>query len=351
MYKDYHQVLGVDKNATPDQIKAAYKKLAKQYHPDVNKGDGAEDNFKAVNEAYQKLSDPNYKEPFNPFKGNQRGRTRNPFNPFEGMPNFNNFRNDNWNSYDYHYNPPVPQRGKDISANSPLTVKEAYFGCKKKVEYYRNIKCNSCTGNNQTYISCTNCGGHGMVEHILQQGNSFFQSTSVCPKCKGSGQILEHSCLVCGDNKVIKKKETIEINIPKFSTIGTKLRVKGFGEMGVNNGDYGDFYLIVNDILPWESFYVEQGMLQTKLYINPIEAMLGIKTDIKLPSGENIEIEVEPMTRDKEMVFIDEQGLFKLPGSTERGFLALNIEYMYPTELTEKQIELLDSFMEIERLK
>lgn len=307
-----YEVLGVEKTATQDQIKKAYRKLAIKYHPDKNPGDkDAEQMFKKVADAYAILSDQTKRSNYDHFGdpngnpnlfggfsggGNPFGSGRNPFdifgqmfgggNPFEGMGGFNRARSNVKKS-------DMPADGKDIINKLNITLEECYKGATKEITIDNFTLCNHCHGKGGDTEDCPVC--HGTGQMTRQQGNMFFSTT--CGRCGGQGFIAKNRCSNCNGVGFTSTKETKKINIPPSIDNGTKMRLTNYGYPGINGGQHGDLYLIIN-ILGDDKFTRLNNDLVTVQRISYSDAIngntipidiWGQKVNIRIPSQYNFE--------------------------------------------------------------
>ena len=261
--KDYYQILGVNKNATQDEIKKAYRKLSKQYHPDVNPE--GEDKFKEVVEAYDTLSDENKRKQYdnpNPFGGG------NPFDMFNEMMNQKRQRS----------KPKV----KDKILKVTLSPEESYHGVEKEVTYKSKHSCEMCDGTGGDKNMCTTCSGHGVLQQRV--GTGFFTQIveTQCPTCRGKGSIVVNPCYNCNGEGSIDKFNTVRINIPKGVDSGDFLRVGGKGDF--INGMQGDLLIQINMT---KNKYEKVGNdLVLKLELSPIDMILNKVITINHPDGD-----------------------------------------------------------------
>ena len=255
--RDYYEVLGVSKNASEDEIKRAYKKLARKYHPDMNPGDKeAEEKFKEVNEANEVLSDPEKKARYDQFGfagvdpsygagagggaysagGFDFGDLGDIFGSFFGG-GFGGGRR----------NPNAPQRGESIRASLSVEFTEAAFGCEKSITIDRFEQCPTCKGKGcapgTTPEVCTQCHGTGTVTQAQRTPFGMMQSQTVCPKCRGKGQIIHQPCPDCRGAGVVRKRRTIQVNIPAGIDNGQTISLRGQGHSGKNGGPAGDLLI------------------------------------------------------------------------------------------------------------
>jgi molecular chaperone DnaJ len=294
--QDYYEVLGVSRNASNEEIKREFRKLAKLYHPDRNREQGAEDKFKEINEAYQVLSDPEKRSRYDRY-----GRV----DVAEGFPDFGfGGLGDIFESFFGGFGTPfgrtaqrVPQRGDSLQSHLTLSFNEAVFGCGKEVEIQRIEFCPSCHGigsepgtNPET---CSDCRGTGQVKRIQQSIFGRFTHITTCSRCGGSGTVISNPCSQCKGKGRIKVKRKIMVRIPAGVDDGQRLRLDGEGSAGVYGGPPGDLYVTFS-VKPHNLFHRDGSDILYELPINFAQAALGDevrvpsldgKVDLKIPAG------------------------------------------------------------------
>ena len=249
--RDYYEVLGLSKGASQDDIKKAYRTLAKKYHPELNKEPGAEEKFKEINEAYETLSDEQKKarydqygfdDPTQGFGGGAGGAGFGGFGGFEDI--INSFFGGGRRSSN------GPSQGGDVEKTLNITFEEAVFGCKKRIRVTVDDECMACGGSGAAsrndVKTCQKCGGRGRV--IMRQ-QTIFGYTNVeaaCPDCGGKGKIITKKCPECNGKGRVRRTKDVEVNIPAGILTGMTIRVPGAGEAGFNGGPNGDLYLKIN---------------------------------------------------------------------------------------------------------
>ena len=254
MSKDYYETLGVDKGATPDEIKSAYRKLAKKYHPDLNKDNAeAAQKFKEVNEAYQVLSDDQKRQQydtygpdaFNGQGGAYQGGFGGGFGGFDMGDIFDSFFGGGRQRQNTG-----PQRGADMRISLKLDFEEAAFGCKKEINMSRHEKCPDCGGSGAakgtSRKTCPNCGGTGQIRTQQNTILGSFTNITTCPRCNGEGTIVETPCPTCKGRGNVPKQRKISVNIPAGIDDGQILTMHGEGECGARGGDYGDLKIYIS---------------------------------------------------------------------------------------------------------
>lgn len=292
--KDYYEVLGVDKNASEDEIKSAYRRLAKKYHPDINKTDEAASKFKEINEAYEVLGDSKKRANYdqfgsaegNPFGG---GGARGGFGDFfGGGGGFGDIFGDIFSAFGGRGERQTRVKGQDINISSELTFEEAAFGCEKEVTISRHDKCSACKGtgakNGSEFTTCRECNGTGRVRF---QQNTLFGTTireAQCPKCNGRGKIVKEKCPECNGKGEQKVTKTIKIKFPAGIDNGQTLRMRGEGNSGGVGGENGDLNIKVY-VKPHKILVRKDNDLLLDLYLPFTTTILGGKVEIPTLQG------------------------------------------------------------------
>ena len=319
--KDYYQILGINKNATQDEIKKAYRKLSKQFHPDVNP-DG-EDKFKEVAEAYDVLSDENKRQQYdnpNPF-GNGFGG--NPFDMFNDMVNNQRRRR--------------PPKAKDKTIKVTLTPEESFKGSEKDITYQYKDSCQMCSGTGGDKNMCHTCNGSGVLQQKV--GTGFFTQIveSTCPHCKGRGQIVVKPCMNCNGEGSIDRFQTIKINIPKSVDNGDFLRVNGKGDF--INGNQGDLLLQI-DISRTQYEKIGKDLV-FNLKLSPVDMILKSQHIIPHPNG-NLQINLPKGVSTEKPLRIKSKG-YITPNGVGDYYIKINVT---KEEITKEDTERLKNFLE-----
>ncbi|MBO8454312.1 MAG: DnaJ domain-containing protein, partial [Bacteroidetes bacterium] len=303
--RDYYEVLGVDKNATVDEIKKAYRKKAIQYHPDKNPGDKeAEEKFKEAAEAYSVLSDPDKRAKYDQFGHAGLGGQPGPdfsggfgdlndilrdlfgggFGGFSGFGGFGGFGGGNGRSSQSQR----VYKGRDIRVRVKMTLEEIARGAEKEISLERNVPCQDCGGkgarNSADIKPCPACKGTGQVKRVV---NGIFGQTvtySTCQQCGGEGKIVTNPCRTCGGTGLVRKKETVKVNIPAGVENGMQLTIRGGGHAAKNNGINGDLLVLIEEI-EHPDFKREGNNLTYAKVISVIDAMLGATVEIPCIDG------------------------------------------------------------------
>jgi molecular chaperone DnaJ len=357
--KDYYEILGIDKGATEEDVKKAFRKLAIKYHPDKNQGDKeAEEKFKEINEAYQVLSDPQKKAQYDQFGTadfNGQGG-------FEGFGGFNGFGGGGFSDIFGDIFGDVfsgggrrqkngPQRGADLEYNLNLSFEEAAFGVKKDIDIHRHETCETCDGNGAkpgtSPKTCDRCHGSGQVQARRNTPFGSFVSVTTCDKCHGEGKIIESPCPTCSGRGKIRKKKVVTINIPAGVDTGNTIPLRGEGEPGSKGGPSGDLYIHLR-VRPHKIFKREGFDIMCEVPVSFIRATLGGDINIPTLEGDTTHAILEG-TQPGTIVKLKGKGIPKLRGGG-RGDLYAEIKVEIPKKLTEKQrslmSELADEFGE-----
>ena len=361
--KDYYDILGVSKSATTDEIKKAFRKQARKHHPDAG---GSEDRFKEINEAYEVLSDAEKRKQYDQFGQYFGGNA--PSGPGPGGPGAGPFgggaqyqtvnMGDLGDLGDLFGNlfgggggfggatqaaaGRSARRGNDLQYDIQLTFEEALRGVSTKVEVKRAETCATCKGSGAkpgtAPVTCTTCGGTGHVS----QGQGMFGISRACPRCGGTGMMIENPCTTCKGKGSVLRVKPVTVNVPPGTTDGGKLRFKGKGEPGPAGGPAGDLY-VVTHIAP-HAFYARDGAdVWLELPVTMGEAALGTETTIPTPDGGKVKLKITAGTQDGAVLRITGKGAPKLKGKGT-GDLKVRVKVIVPEKLTVEQKELLKRF-------
>lgn len=294
--RDYYEVMGVARNASPEELKSAFRKLARQYHPDVNKSPDAEERFKEINEAYAVLSDSERRSVYDRFghdglsgMGGMPDFTTIDFSDlFEEFFGFGSTRRRSRNS---------PRRGPDLTYAVQLTFEEAIFGVEKEIEIARDEICETCRGSGAEPGSspqrCATCGGRGEVRTVRQTFLGSMVQVTTCPTCNGRGEVIQTHCHTCRGRGLERRTRRKVIPIPAGVDNGTQIRLAGEGQPGANGGPNGNLYLEIQ-VKPHKFFHRRQNDILLDLDINVAQAVLGAEVEVptvdgpaqlKIPSG------------------------------------------------------------------
>lgn len=301
--KDYYKILGVDKNASREEVKKAYKKMAKKYHPDLNKDNpDAEKKFKEVNEAAAVLGDEQKKAQYDQFGSES---FKDGFNAGGGGFDFSGFGGDFGDIFDHLGDifgegfegggrRSASRRGSDLRADIEITIEEVATGVKKKLKIRKNDSCKDCNGKGGTGLEiCSDCQGTGHIRSARRTPFGIFQTTSPCRVCGGSGEHISKTCNACEGSGVVRKEKTLEIDIPEGIEDGSQLRMMSEGEAGYRDGQAGNLYVVIH-VKPHKFFERRESDIYLEVPISFVQAALGDaievptldgKATIKVPAG------------------------------------------------------------------
>jgi molecular chaperone DnaJ len=322
--KDYYEVLGVDKTASTDEIKKAYRKLAKENHPDKKPGDkAAEDMFKEISEAYEHLSDPTKKQKYDQF-GHSNG---NQFGGFGGFGGFTTRRK-------------RVRVGETLTLGLKLTLEEIFSGVKKTYKYNRQENCHDCGGvGGLNTHTCTNCNGSGEAMEILNTPFGTFAQSSTCQVCDGTGTSYDVACQTCNGGGLKTIEEVIDIDVPNGVQNNMTFLMKGKGH-SIKGGVAGDLHIQIIE-KPHEVFTRINDDLKMKLKLTYPQLVLGDKVDISTIEGGKIRITIPPYSDVDTNLKIQKKGLKVFKGE-ERGDLIVTLGVSIPKTITEEEKELLE---------
>lgn len=363
--KDYYEVLGVAKTASDDEIKSAYRKLAKKYHPDLNPGDkAAEASFKEINEAYEVLSDKDKRAKYDQF-GHAAFDPNAGFGGGGGFGGFSGFSGSGFSgSFDgfgdilnsmfgggfggaRSANPNAPMQGDDLRYNLTIAFDEAAFGVKKEISYRREEKCSVCSGTGakpgSKTSTCTRCGGTGQVR--VQQNTLFgsMMSQRACDACGGTGKIIEQPCDSCKGSGRTSKVIKVNVTIPAGIDDGQTIRIGGKGGAGYNGGPDGDLLVTIR-VKEHKQFIREGYDLYTNLSIPITTAVLGGEVKVPTLTGD-VKYNIPAGTQSGTTFRLRDLGVQKLR-QQGKGDLYVNVTVDIPKHLTEEQRELFEKLAE-----
>lgn len=353
--RDYYEVLGIQKGASADEIKKAYRQMAKKYHPDVNKNDpNAEDKFKEINEAYGILSDPDKKSRYDQyghagvdpnFGAGGAGGGFGGFGDFGDISDIFSsfFGGGGFGGTGGRRNGPVQGEDREVRLN--ISFEEAVFGCTKDIKFSRIEMCPECSGTGAAKgtspETCDKCNGRGRIN--VQQRTPFgvMQTQRTCDKCGGKGKTVKNPCSACSGNGYVKKNKSFSVNIPAGIDHGQSMTLKGQGDAGRNGGPNGDVYVTIS-VSKHPIFQRDGFNIYCEVPITFTEAALG--ATIKIPTLEGTEDYVIPEGTQPGTVFtLKNRGVTEIRGS-RRGNLSFRVEVEVPKNLSAKQKELIKEF-------
>lgn len=355
--RDYYEVLGVSRGASEDEIKKAYKKMARKYHPDLNPGDKtAEEKFKEVNEAYEVLSDADKKARYDQYghAGVDPNFGAGGFGGgFDGSFDFGDL-GDIFGSFfgggfggGRRTNPNAPQRGESIRMSIAISFEEAAFGCEKAVTVERYETCDTCHGNGcapgTSPEVCPDCHGTGTVQVRRQTPMGVFATSSPCPKCGGKGRIIHQPCKDCRGSGMVRKKKTIQASIPAGIDNGQTISIRGQGNAGKNSGPAGDL-LITITVRPHELFRREGTSVLCEAPITFTQAVLGAELEIPTIDGK-VKYTLPEGTQSGTTFRLKGKGIPSINGRG-RGDQYVTVYIETPKNLNKEQKEALKKFAE-----
>ena len=354
--RDYYDVLGVGKNASPEDLKSAYRKLAVKYHPDKNPGDTkAEDKFKEASEAYGILSDKEKKQNYDNFGHaafeNGGGRPGGGFGGFSGA-DFSDIFEDFFGDFGgagRSRSRRTNNRGSDLRYDLSISLEEAYHGKKQDIKFSTTEKCGTCKGNGSRPGSspdtCSYCGGNGRI----RSNQGFFTVQQTCPQCNGNGEEITNPCSDCNGQGKTQASKKIAVTIPRGVDDGTRIRLAGKGEAGSRGGSTGDLYLFVN-VNSHNLFKRSDENLFFEFPISLADAALGTTIEIPTIDGGKAKIKIPDGTQNGKQFRLKGKGMpFMRRG--DYGDLYVQVKTEVPVYLNKKQKELLEQFRDIENEK
>jgi len=349
--RDYYKILGVSRNATEEEIKKAYRKVAMQYHPDRNPGDkDSEEKFKVASEAYEVLRDPQKREIYDHY--GIEGLKGTGFTGFRGFEDifstFGDIFEDFFGFGTSSRRRARPRQGPDLRYDLKISFYDAAFGKETEIEIPKNVACEICNGSGVkpgTHPTlCPSCKGAGQVT----RSQGFFTITTTCGQCHGEGKFIPHPCKECRGLGRVKRKKKIQIKIPPGVDSGSKLRIRGEGEEGERGGPPGDLYVFIF-LEPHEFFSRDGDDIVCQVPISFPQAALGAEIEVPTLNGKR-DLSVPKGVESGELLKIRGEGFPRLRGSG-RGDLVIQILVRTPKNLNKRQEEILREFEEIGKKK
>ena len=346
--RDYYEVLGVDKNASEADIKSAFRRLAKKYHPDVSKEENAAEKFKEAQEAYAVLSDPEKRKQYDQFGHSAFTNSNGGFSGFEGFDfgSMSDIFEDLFGGMGFssargsRRTSTSPRKGADVLYNMTINFDEAVYGTKKDIKVDTEETCEECEGkggfNSKT---CSECHGSGTITSEQRTIFGSFLSKTTCPYCKGSGTTFEKTCPDCRGKGKVTKRKTIEVTIPAGIDSGNRLRIGGKGGAGTNGGPNGDLYIEFN-VRPHEYYQRVDDDIYIELPLTIAEATLGAKKEIPTLYG-NVDLTIPQGTQNGEKMRLRGKGVENV-NTKRKGDMYVITKIIIPEKLTREQKNLME---------
>jgi molecular chaperone DnaJ len=348
--RDFYLILGVERTASDAELKRAFRKLAQQWHPDINKEPEAQERFKEINEAYQVLSDPERRSRYDTFG---RAGVDGPGAGAAGFEGFGGFSD----IFDAFFGGGAgaasarrgrPQPGADLRYDLRITFEEAVRGTEKEIEFTALQRCETCHGSGAAAgtepTTCPQCNGRGEVRSVRQTMLGQMVNVSACPRCHGEGKIIETRCMVCQGEGRTEQKRKLRVSIPAGIDEGHQIRLSNEGEVGPRTGPPGSLYVAVH-VLPHPSLKRDGTELYYDAAISIAQAALGTRISVPTVDGED-EVEIKPGTQPNTEIRLRGKGVPHLRRTGQRGDLHVMVDVVVPTKLSKKARELLVAYAE-----
>lgn len=355
MARDYYEILGVSRDTDKEEIKRAYRRLARKYHPDVNKEPGAEERFKEINRAYEVLSEPETRARYDRY--GEAGVSSAAGAGYQDFGDINNIA-DIFESFFNGFGSGMgqttrrrsgPVRGDDLRLDLKLEFREAVFGGEKEIRIPHLENCTACSGTGAKPGSrprnCTTCSGTGQVRRATRTPFGSFTQVSVCPTCNGEGQVIEDKCEVCGGNGRKQETKKLKITIPPGVDNGTRLRVSKEGDAGLRAGPPGDLYVYL--FVEEDSEFQRDGInILSEIKISYLQAILGCRLEVNTVDGP-VETTIPAGTQPNTVLTLENHGVPKLGNPVSRGDHLITVVIDIPTRITAEERELLEKLAKI----
>ena len=354
----YYDTLGVSKGADDKEIKRAYRNLARKYHPDVCKEEGAEERFKKINEAYSVLSDPQKRAQYdqmghaaysNASKGSYGGGGYSggfsaDFSGFGDI--FDTFFGGGFGGRQRS----GPRPGADLLMKMQVTLKEAAFGTEKEVSLDHIEPCPACDGSGsetKKFTTCTTCGGSGQMRQVNQSIFGSFVRMTTCTTCGGRGKIPESRCKTCGGSGHQRARQTVKVKVPPGVDTGMRLRMEGYGDAGEYGAPSGDLFIEIT-VAPHRTFTRRGDDLETTIEITPAQATLGSEVEVRTIDGRTVVLDIPAGVQYNTRLKISGEGV---RWQTRPGDMLVRVRIVVPDHLTDEERELYERLLDIEGKK
>lgn len=349
--RDYYEILGVSKDASDAEIKSAFRKLAKKYHPDVSKEENAEELFKEAQEAYAVLSDEEKRKKYDQFGHSAFTNAQGGFSGFEGFDFgsmsdiFDDILGGMGFGFSSRRSTNSARRGNDLLEHMTLTFEEAVFGCKKEIKIDAEDTCLECNGkggfNEKT---CSQCHGSGTITSEQRTIFGSFLTKTTCPNCEGSGKSFEKKCPSCRGTGRVRKSKTIEVNIPAGVDDGNRLRLAQKGEAGINGGRNGDLYIEFS-VKKHEIYQRVDDDIYLDLPLSIPEAVLGCKKEIPTLYGK-VDLTIPAGTQSGSKLKLRSKGVSNV-NTQRKGDMYVTIKVQIPTKLTKEEKKAFENLKDV----
>lgn len=355
MAKDLYEILGVSKDASDSEIKKAFRRRARELHPDVNKAADAEDQFKELNEAYDVLSDPNKRAQYDRF-GTIPGAAGGGYGGGSGYVDFDDLFGGGFGGMGDIFSSffggqggqggrPARKEGRDMGVGLRITLEEVARGVEKEIVYDRLAPCPDCKGTglgeNGKVVTCPECGGKGRVVSVQRTFLGDMQTATTCKKCNGTGSSIENPCPECEGQGRVPDRQRVTVKVPAGILDGQQLRVGGFGEAGIQGAQAGDL-IVTCRVQPHEFFERDGDDLHGRANISFIQAILGAEIEIDgIMPDEKVQVRIPAGCQNEQVVRVKGFGMPRLK-SDIRGSMYVHVNVVIPEKITKKQRELLE---------
>lgn len=355
MAKDLYEILGVSKDASESEIKKAFRRRARELHPDVNKAADAEDQFKELNEAYDVLSDPNKRAQYDRF-GTIPGAAGGGYGGGSGYVDFDDLFGGGFGGMGDIFSSffggqggqggrPARKEGRDMGVGLRITLEEVARGVEKEIVYDRLAPCPDCKGTglgeNGKVVTCPECGGKGRVVSVQRTFLGDMQTATTCKKCNGTGSSIENPCPECEGQGRVPDRQRVTVKVPAGIRDGQQLRVGGFGEAGIQGAQAGDL-IVTCRVQPHEFFERDGDDLHGRANVSFIQAILGAEIEIDgIIPDEKVQVRIPAGCQNEQVVRVKGFGMPRLK-SDIRGSMYVHVNVVIPEKITKKQRELLE---------
>lgn len=353
MAEDYYQILGVSRDVDKDELKRAYRRLARQYHPDVNKEPGAEEKFKEISRAYEVLSEPETRGRYDRFGeagvGGAAGASGFDYNDMGGFADifetiFSGFGGGASTSQSQSRRRNGPVRGDDLRLDLKLDFREAVFGGEKQIKIPHLESCQTCSGTGAKpgtgVKTCSVCSGSGQVRRATRTPFGSFAQVSACTNCNGTGQVIEEKCGTCHGAGRQQETKNLKITIPPGVDNGTRLRVSAEGDAGVRNGTPGDLYVYL--FVESDKEFTREGInVRSEISISYLQAILGCNLEVNTVDGKE-GLTIPSGTQPNTVLTLENKGVPKLGNPVSRGNHLITVKINIPTKVNSEERELLE---------